>query len=78
MLPDFPRLEIRGVSLIKSMWTKMQEIFGNIVQGAKELPGKIGSGISSMAQKAVDGAIKMGNKLISGIGNAVKRRHRWS
>lgn len=67
----FSSIRDKGVSLIKSMWTKMQEIFGNIVQGAKDLPGKIGSGISSMAQKAVDGAIKMGNKLISGIGNAV-------
>lgn len=67
----FSKIKDIAVNFAKSMWEKVSGFFSNIVTGARELPGKIGSGISSMAEKAVSGAIKMGNKLIKGIGKVV-------
>ncbi|WP_142829038.1 peptidoglycan DD-metalloendopeptidase family protein [Planococcus soli] len=45
--------------------------FDSLVTGAKNLPGRIGSGISSMASKVSDGVKAVSNKLSSGLGAGV-------
>jgi SLT domain-containing protein/phage-related protein len=67
----FNNIKNKAVEFAKNMWSKINEHFGNIVEGAKSLPGKIGKGISSMAGKALEGAISMGNKLLKEIGKII-------
>src|SRR5699024_1191768 len=70
------------VGAAKSMWTGVTDffddiwddtksLFNNMVDGAKELPGRIGSAIKSMASKAVDGVSSMGKSLGDRLGSVV-------
>jgi SLT domain-containing protein len=45
--------------------------FGQFINAAKELPGKIGSGIRSMAGKAMSGVTHLVNTLIGGLAKGV-------
>jgi len=45
--------------------------FGQFITAAKELPGKIGSGIRSMAGKAMSGVTHLVNTLLSGLAKGV-------
>jgi SLT domain-containing protein/phage-related protein len=45
--------------------------FGQFINAAKELPGKIGSGIRSMAGKAMSGVTYLINTLLSGLAKGV-------
>lgn len=47
------------------------DTFTNMVDGAKELPGKLGSAISNGASKAVDGVKSLGNKMTGKLGSVV-------
>lgn len=48
-----------------------KDTFTNMVDGAKELPGKLGSAISNGASKAVDGVKSLGNKMTEKLGSVV-------
>ncbi|MGV6982433.1 tape measure protein [Bacillus pumilus] len=73
------RLIIRGWSFVKSnvsrlagaLWDIVKKKFGDMVAGAKALPGKIGQGIKSMASKAVSGVKSLGNMLAGALATAV-------
>ncbi|MED1711710.1 tape measure protein [Bacillus thuringiensis] len=67
----FNFLKQKAVDVALKMMVKMQTIFGDIVAGAKALPGKMGEGIKSMASKALEGIKFVGNKMLSGIGKVV-------
>ncbi|MCY7680143.1 tape measure protein [Bacillus pumilus] len=73
------RLIIKGWSFVKSnvsrlagaLWDIVKKRFGDMVAGAKALPGKIGQGIKSMASKAVSGVKSLGNMLAGALATAV-------
>src|SRR5699024_10720508 len=47
------------------------ETFDNMVDGAKELPGRIGNAIINMASFAVDGIKSLGSSMATSLGNVV-------
>src|SRR5699024_4715658 len=47
------------------------DTFDNMVQGAKELPGRIGNAIKNMASFAVDGIKSLGSSMATSLGNVV-------
>ncbi|MGO1059352.1 phage tail tape measure protein [Planococcus sp. FY231025] len=51
--------------------TSVTKTFDSLVEGAKKLPGRIGSGIKSMASSVADGVNAVSNKLASGLGKGV-------
>ncbi|MED3779405.1 tape measure protein [Heyndrickxia sporothermodurans] len=67
----FNFLKQKAVDVALKMMIKMQTIFGDIVAGAKALPGKMGEGIKSMAKGAWKGIKYLGNTMLSGIGKVV-------
>lgn len=68
MLTSVRDLKTNFVKIAKDMWSGVKEQFNNIVEGAKALPGRIGKGISDAKDKATDGMIAVGNKLIEWAG----------
>jgi len=68
MLKSVRNLKTRFVDIAKEMWEGVKKWFGKIVEGANELPGKIGKGISGAKDKATDGMKAVGNKLIEWAG----------
>ncbi|MDH6595865.1 tape measure protein [Bacillus aerius] len=73
------RFIIKGWSFVKNnvgrlagaLWDLVKKKFGDMVSGAKALPGKIGQGIKSMASKAVSGVKSLGNMLAGALATAV-------
>ncbi|MDF2002701.1 tape measure protein [Bacillus pumilus] len=73
------RFIIKGWSFVKNnvgrlagaLWDLVKKKFGDMVAGAKALPGKIGQGIKSMASKAVSGVRSLGNMLAGALATAV-------
>ncbi|GAK06030.1 phage tail length tape-measure protein [Geomicrobium sp. JCM 19037] len=53
------------------MWDAVRTRFDNIVQGARELPGKIGRGIRAMAGRALSGIKSLGRSMGRGIANVI-------
>lgn len=47
------------------------DTFDNMVDGAKELPGRIGNAIKNMASFAVDGIKSLGSSMATSLGNVV-------
>jgi len=64
MLKSVGKLKTNFVKIAKEMWQGVKKQFGNIVDGAKGLPGRIGKGISGAKKKAVDAMKDVGNNLI--------------
>ena len=69
MLSSIRTLKTNFINLAKEMWGGVRKQFGNIVDGAKALPGKIGSGIRSGRDKAISGMKSVGNGIIRWAGN---------
>lgn len=59
------------VEIVGNIKSKTKNLWDDIVTGAKELPGRIGKGISSMASNVVSGVKTMINKLASWLGKGV-------
>src|SRR5699024_9353742 len=53
----------RTSELFNKVKTYASNTFDNMVKGAKELPGRIGSAIKNMAHKAVDGITSLGRSM---------------
>ena len=78
----FDTMKENTVSAAKSMWSGVTDFFSDIwddattlfddmVQGAKDLPGRIGEAISGAASFAVDGVKSLGNKMASSLETVV-------
>lgn len=61
----------KAIDIVKSLWTSTKDYFSKIVDGAKALPEKMGTGIKNNAKKALSGITSMGNSLLVGIGKIV-------
>src|SRR5699024_7958827 len=61
----------RTSGLFDKVKTYASNTFDNMVKGAKELPGRIGSAIKNMAHNAVDGLSSMGKSLSNRLGSVV-------
>lgn len=68
MLSSIRNLRTNFINIAKDMWSGVKKQFGNIVDGAKALPGRIGRGIKSMRSKATDGMKSVGNSIIRWAG----------
>lgn len=68
MLSSVRNLKTNFVKIAKEMWQGVKRQFGNIVDGAKALPGRIGKGISGAKSKAVNAMKGVGNNLIRWAG----------
>lgn len=68
MLSSIRTLKTNFVNIAKEMWQGVKKQFGNIVDGAKALPGKIGRGIKGAKSKATDGMKNVGNSVIKWAG----------
>ncbi|MFP7238144.1 tape measure protein [Bacillus altitudinis] len=79
LVVNMGRMIVKGWSFVKSnvgrlagaLWDLVKKKFGDMVAGAKALPGKIGQGIKSMASKAVSGVKSLGNMLAGALATAV-------
>ncbi|WP_236777972.1 tape measure protein [Bacillus altitudinis] len=79
LVVNMGRMIIKGWSFVKNnvgrlagaLWDLVKKKFGDMVAGAKALPGKIGQGIKSMASKAVSGVRSLGNMLAGALATAV-------
>ncbi|MEC3737051.1 tape measure protein [Bacillus safensis] len=79
LVVNMGRMIIKGWSFVKNnvgrlagaLWDLVRKKFGDMVAGAKALPGKIGQGIKSMASKAVSGVRSLGNMLAGALATAV-------
>ncbi len=56
------------IRIAKDMWTGVKKQFDKIVDGAKNLPGRIGKGISNAKNKATNAMKSVGNGIISSAG----------
>ena len=61
----------RTSGLFDKVKTYASNTFDNMVKGAKELPGRIGSAIKNMAHKAVDGITSLGRSMGSKMESVV-------
>src|SRR5699024_10667576 len=61
----------RTSGLFDKVKTYASDTFDNMVKGAKELPGKIGSAIKNMAHKAVEGITSLGKSMGSKMESVV-------
>lgn len=68
MLSSVRNLKTNFVKIAKEMWQGVKRQFGNIVDGAKALPGRIGRGIRGAKSKAVNAMKGVGNNLITWAG----------
>src|SRR5699024_1423143 len=68
MLKSVRNLKTNFVKIAKEMWQGVKRQFGNIVDGAKALPGRIGKGIRGAKDKATSGMKNVGNSLITWAG----------
>ncbi|WP_345912124.1 tape measure protein [Bacillus altitudinis] len=79
LVVNMGRMIVKGWSFVKNnvgrlagaLWDLVKKKFGDMVAGAKALPGKIGQGIKSMASKAVSGVKSLGNMLAGALATAV-------
>lgn len=79
LVVNMGRMIVKGWSFVKNnvgrlagaLWDLVKKKFGDMVEGAKALPGKIGKGIKSMASKAVSGVKSLGNMLAGALATAV-------
>ncbi|MEC0471172.1 tape measure protein [Bacillus altitudinis] len=79
LVVNMGRMIVKGWSFVKNnvgrlagaLWDLVKKKFGDMVEGAKALPGKIGKGIKSMASKAVSGVKSLGNMLAGALAAAV-------
>lgn len=79
LVVNMGKMIVKGWSFVKNnvgrlagaLWDLVKKKFGDMVEGAKALPGKIGKGIKSMASKAVSGVKSLGNMLAGALATAV-------
>lgn len=68
MLESVTNLKDNFIRLASDMWKGVKKQFTNIVDGAKALPGRIGTGIKNAQSKAVNGMKSVGNAIIRAAG----------
>lgn len=71
MVSAFNTAKDKVVGVIGTIKDRAKTLWDDIVGGAKELPGRIGRGISMMAENVVSGVKTMINKLASWLGKGV-------
>ncbi|WP_197272220.1 M23 family metallopeptidase, partial [Salinicoccus sp. YB14-2] len=65
------RMRDRTLDVYRNLKDKAAGYLTDMVDGAKQLPGKLGSAISNGASKAVDGVKSLGNKMTGKLGSVV-------
>src|SRR5699024_8022286 len=69
MLKSVRNLKTNFINVAKDMWNGVKKQFNNIVDCAKSLPGRIGTGISGAIDTVTSGMKNVGNSLITWAGN---------
>src|SRR5699024_10407365 len=68
IITSITRMKDNFIRIAKDMWTGVKKQFDKIVDGAKNLPGRIGKGISNAKNKATNAMKSVGNGIISSAG----------
>ncbi|WP_144558539.1 peptidoglycan DD-metalloendopeptidase family protein [Shouchella miscanthi] len=66
--------------IVSNMWTNVRNTFDDIVSAARDLPGRIGTGIKNMANKVKEGISSVSNRMLEGLAvgvNGVIRGVNW-
>lgn len=67
----FSSMKDTAVTIFSDLRRRVGSIFDDVVQAAKDLPGKIGAGIKKAAGKVTDGIISLTNTMTRGLAKGV-------
>lgn len=67
----FGSMRDTAVTIFSDLKRRVGSVFDDVVQAAKDLPGKIGAGIKKMAGKVTEGVISLTNTLTRGLAKGV-------